>query len=366
VAVAYYLDHESPRDIVVITTAKKRDSLDWDSEFAEVAIGRIESVAGKLTVDSWNNINKYKDLHGAFFIFDEQRLIGRGKWVKAFLRIARKNRWILLSATPGDTWLDYIPVFVANGFYSSRTDFLQQHVIWKPYIKYPVVQRYVGVNRLVKLRNDLLVQMRYARQTVRHTKTVWVDYDQELWNTVVKDRWHPYEDRPIRDAAELFALMRRVVNSDSTRVEAVEALLRARKRAIVFYTFNYELEALRGLGLQLEDRGDKPIVFAEWNGHRHEEIPDTERWCYLVQYTAGSEGWNCISTDTMCFYSLTSSYKKWEQSHGRIDRMNTSYLDLYYFVLRSDTPIDRAIWRSLKAKKDFNYRDFPLQQLEWG
>lgn len=359
VAVEYYRTKEAPKDVYVITTAKKRDTLDWEEEFSNFAIYKTEdtTVAGILHVDSWNNIDKYKKVTGAFFIFDEQRLVGRGNWVKAFLTIARKNRWILLSATPGDTWLDYIPVFVANGFYRNRKDFELQHVMWAPYVNYPKVERYVNVNQLVKHRNNLLVHMRYYREAVRHSKSLLVDYDLELWETVTKRRWNPYEDRPVKDAAELFALMRRVVNTHPSRVEAVEGLLRAHKRLIVFYTFNYELDLLRALY--------ESYTVAEYNGHKHEEIPATDSWVYLVQYTAGSEGWNCTETDAMCFYSLTSSYKKWEQAHGRIDRLNTKFAKLFYYLLKSDTLIDRSMWRSLKAKKDFNYRDVDLVQLDW-
>ena len=353
VALKYWQLNESPRKVYVITTAKKRDSIDWITEASVLNVN-----ADLLTVDSWNNIKKYEKVYGAFFIFDEQRLVGRGEWVKAFLRISRKNHWIMLSATPGDTWMEYIPVFVANGFYKNRTDFIEQHVEFVPFSKYPKVKRYHNVARLVKHRNNLLVRMRFYKETIRHTKIVWTDYDVEQWETVVKKRWNPWLDKPIRDAGELFALMRRVVNGDPSRVRAVEGLLRAHNRLIVFYNFNYELEALRGL------YGSVPM--AEWNGHKHEEIPDTEKWLYLVQYTAGSEGWNCISTDAMCFYSLTSSYKKWEQAHGRIDRLNTPFLDLFYHVLRSKTQIDSAIWRSLGAKKDFNFNDFDLKMLDWN
>jgi hypothetical protein len=353
VALAYYKQNESQRNIYVITTAKKRDTLDWISEASALNLD-----SDLLVIDSWNNIQKYDKVVGAFFIFDEQRLVGRGKWVKAFLKIARKNRWIMLSATPGDTWMDYIPVFVANGFYPNRTEFLREHVVFAPYAKYPKILRYLSVNKLVKHRNNVLVRMRFEKETVRHTKIVWTDYNVEMWETVVKQRWNPWLNKPIKDAGELFALMRRVVNGDTSRVRAVEGLLRAHNRLIVFYNFNYELEALRGLNGLVELR--------EWNGHKHEEIPDTEKWLYLVQYIAGSEGWNCISTDAMCFYSLTSSYKKWEQAHGRIDRINTPFLNLFYHVLRSKTQIDTAIWRSLSAKKDFNFNEFDLKMLAWN
>lgn len=353
-ALAYYFTREAPADLYVITTAKKRDSFDWEDSAVKFGISNVEGVgfAGKLTVDSWNNIGKYADVRGAFFIFDEQRLVGTGKWVRAFLSIAKHNRWILLSATPGDTWLDYAPVFVANGYYKNVTEFKREHVIYAPYVRYPKVDRYVSVNRLVKYRNHLLVDMPYERHTKRHTHIVKVGFNQEDMDKIVKRRWHPLENRPLRDAGEVSSVMRRVVNSDVSRLEAVLGLLAKHPRLIVFYNHNPELEMLRSLS--------EYVPLAEWNGHKHQPIPNTDRWLYLVQYQSGSEGWNCTSTDAMVFYSLTYSYKMWHQAHGRTDRLNTPYQDLHYYVLRSDSPIDAAVWRALSHKKNFNERDLKL------
>jgi len=348
VALYYYMQEAPFSALIVITTAKKRDSLDWNGEAAMFGIGRTEdsTVAGVLTVDSWNNIDKYIDCENCFFIFDEQRLVGSGAWVKAFLKIAKRNRWVMLSATPGDTWLDYIPVFVANGFYKNRTEFKREHVVYSPFTKFPKVDRYLGVQKLVKLRSQILVHMLYPHEAIREYTTVWVDHDKALLKEVVDKRWHVYKDRPIKNVAELFYVMRRVVNSDPSRLEAVERIAKKAKRVVVFYTFNYELEILRTLSPE--------HMVAEWNGFRHEEIPNTESWIYLVQYVAGAEGWNCTSTDTMIFYSLTYSYKQWEQSHGRIDRMNTPFAKLFYYSLRSKTFIDRNVWKALKEKKSFS------------
>ena len=357
VAVAYYMANEQPKDIYVITTAKKRDSLDWSKEFAQHAVGwhADATVAGILTVDSWNNLSKYAEVEDAFFIFDEQRLEGSGTWVKAFLKIAKANNWIMLSATPGDTWLDYIPVFVANGFYRNRTEFKREHVVYAPFTKFPKVQRYLGTSRLNKLRNQILVHMPYDKLTVRHTVTRYVEYNEELIRSVIKNRWHIYQNRPIRDVAELFALMRRIVNTDPSRMTEIRELLTMHPKMVVFYNFNYELERLRAL--------QDVTTVSEWNGHKHELIPETDSWAYLVQYVAGSEAWECTETDTITFYSLTYSYKLWEQSHGRIDRLNTPFTDLFYYILRSKSVTDAAVWQSLKAKKNFNVANYPMESL---
>lgn len=487
-SLAYYLENYDDLDIYVITTAKKRDSLDWETDAAKFGIGKETdaTVAGVLTVDSWNNISKYEGVKGAFFIFDEQRLVGSGSWTRAFLKIARQNQWILLSATPGDTWLDYIPVFVANGFYKNRTEFLREHVVYNRFSKFPKVDRYIEQGKLINNKAKILVHMPYERHTTRVTENILVDHDANLLEKVLSKRWHVYEERPLRDVAELFLVMRKVVNSSSTRSEAIRSLMSKHPRLIVFYNFDFELEALRSLARSIEKekksettqehescigpntklltednasstkrsiisslettsnstqfgssgrkhlstgpdatclenpwltstpahtpysesdcetdkkristastagspcppaphsvtsststttsttstpRKDGPTTttsssrfsVAEWNGHKHQPIPKTDSWLYLVQYQAGSEGWNCVETDAMVFYSLTYSYKNWHQAHGRIDRMNTPFSTLYYYVLMSNSVIDRAIWSALSKKKSFNESRF--------
>lgn len=374
-AAVYYLKNEAPKPVYVITTAKKRDSLDWEAEFVKLAIGKVDSVAGVLTVDSWNNIGKYTGITGGFFIFDEQRLVGSGGWVKAFLKIARANRWILLSATPGDAWVDYIPVFVANGFYRTRTEFKDRHVIYSYRHKFPKIERYVGEARLQQLRSQVLVDMPYERHTIRHVHEIQVDYDRDLMRKVMIDRWHVYENRPLRDIAELFLVMRKVANTDTSRLNAIRSLISTHPRVIVFYNFDYELEALRSAlspdqvsSKSSDTRSQKPngaecsLQVSEWNGHRHDPLPTSERWVYLVQYTAGAEGWNCTTTDSVVFYSLTYSYKQWEQAHGRIDRLNTPFTDLHYYVLKSTASIDKAVWAALCNKKSFQESAYMRQK----
>jgi hypothetical protein len=335
-ALAYYVTLAPWVRLVVITTAKKRDSNDWEDE--------AKLWGCEITVDSWNNLPAYEDVEGAFFIFDEQRVVGSGVWVNAFLTVAKKNQWILLSATPGDTWMDYIPVFVANGFYKNRTEFVQTHVVYSRFTKYPKVERILGARSLSLYLSAILVDMPYERHTVRHTVDVYVDFDREVFDVAWKRRWNYLEQRPIRSVAELFSLGRRVINSDPSRLDRIKDLLIEHPRMIIFYNFDYELEILR----QLE------VTRAEWNGHKHEEIPETDEWVYLVQYKAGAEGWNCIATNCALFYSATYSYRDFEQAKGRIDRLNTPFIDLWYFVLRSSCVIDVAINRTLGDKKNFN------------
>lgn len=328
--------------LYIITTARKRDTKDWEEEGAPFLLSGF-------TVDSWNNIAKYKNVKDAFFIFDEQRVVGSGTWVKSFLSIAKKNRWILLSATPGDTWTDYIPVFVANGFYKNRTAFMQEHVIFSRFAKYPKIDRYVATKKLERLRRQIVVNMEFEKPTTQHHKDVICDYDRMIFRTVLKDRWDPFKNEPIQDISGVCYCMRKVVNSDESRIRNVSDILNKRHKAIIFYNFDYELEALRNLDCRI----------AEWNGHKHEPIPKSDdRWAYLVQYTAGAEGWNCTDTDTLIFFSQNYSYKVMVQAAGRIDRMNTPYRDLYYYHLKSSAPIDIAISRALKAKKNFNEKIF--------
>lgn len=395
VAVAYYQKREKPRDVYVITTAKKRESLDWEGEFARIGVGKKPdgTVAGVLHVDSWNNIANYTGIKNAFFIFDEQRVVGKGLWSKAFIDIAKRNRWIMLSATPGDTWLDYVPVFIANGFYKSRSEFNREHVVFKPYVRYPKVERYQNVRTLILHRNSLLVHMPYERRTRRHIRDVLVEHDQLAFKRAVKDRWHVYENRPLTNVSELFSVMRRIASTHPSRLRILRELVATHAKIIIFYNYNYELAMLRefledewisptenprlenaetgsGSGKNTRTVGEhgstsetshtqESFAVAEWNGSKHQPIPQTDRWVYLVQYTAGAEGWNCIDTNTVIFFSPPWSYKLYEQAMGRIDRLNTPFTDLYYFRFVTNSLIDKLVLRALAEKRNFNLRNLP-------
>lgn len=346
---------DPPKDLYIITTARKRDTLEWDGELSPFLMSTHDDInlySNKIIVDSWNNIKKYADVKNAFFIFDEQRVVGSGAWVKAFLKIAKSNQWILLSATPGDSWSDYIPVFIANGFYKNRTEFTREHIVYKRFSKFPQVDRYINTGRLIRLRKRILVDMDFKRQTISHHEDVYVKYNIAMYKDAGKTRWDPYKDEPIENAGVLCYVWRKIVNTDASRQTALLELIEKHPKAIVFYNFDYELEILKNLNY-----GDG-VEIAEWNGHAHQPIPHGKKWIYLVQYTAGCEGWNCITTDTIIFYSQNYSYKVMEQASGRINRLNTPYTDLYYYHLKSRSGIDLAISKALSKKKNFNEGKF--------
>lgn len=354
--IAYYYQSEfmkKPVDLYIITTARKRDTLEWDHECARFGFSTDpENSMGnvRVTIDSWNNIGKYVGVSDCFFLFDEQRVVGYGAWVKSFLKITKHNRWILLSATPGDTWMDYVPVFIANGFYKNKTEFCRRHVVYNRFARYPQVSRFVEEKHLNRLRNSILVTMDFQRETVAHHERIVIGFDREKYDSVMRSRWNIFKDQPIMEASELCQTLRRIVGADPGRLAKIREVMKTHPKVIIFYNYDYELEILR----QLQDE----VIVAEWNGHKHESIPNGDRWAYLVQYTAGAEGWNCITTDTIIFYSQSYSYKAMIQAAGRIDRLNTPYTDLWYYHLVSMSKIDMAIARALRNKRNFNESAF--------
>ena len=353
-----YSKMTNPRDLYIITTAKKRDSKEWEEEMIPFLMTMYDI---KIVVDSWNNIGKYRSVENAFFIFDEQRLVGSGAWVNHFYRLTGTgryrtletgNHWVLLSATPGDSWSDYIPVFVANKFYKTKTEFLERHAIYNHFSKYPKIDRYCEEKRLERLRNCILVNIESQKHTIHHKEYICVNYDIENLRKVMRDRWDIFKDEPINDGAQLCYACRKVVNMNSNRIIKVQELLQSHPKAIIFYNFDYELEMLKTMCEEMN------YVKGEWNGHKHDPLPEGEAWVYLVQYTAGAEGWNCITTDTIIFFSLNYSYKTTKQASGRIDRRNTPFVDLYYYFIITSSWIDKAIKQALVHKKNFNEKKY--------
>lgn len=367
-----------PRPLYIITTARKRDTGEWENELRRFGFEKNGENEIEYTIDSWNNLHKYAKVYGGFFIFDEQRVVGKGKWVKSFYRVARKNQWILLTATPGDTWLDYIPVFIANGFYRNRSEFLAEHAVYNPYItKFPKIDRFTEVGLLEKHRRAITVRMVYEKHTKRHWNNIELDYDKDLYKQIWKDRWDPWKEEPIKDISGCCYLLRKVSNTSSERVKTALWLTLNSKthKAVIFYNYDYELTMLKDDIEQMvsEAMENDPTGFsamygsfeiAEWNGHKHQPIPRSGSWVYLVQYNAGAEGWNCVETDTEIFFSQNYSYKMMEQAAGRIDRMNTPFEDLYYYILKTDSPIDKAISKAITNKKTFNEHKYWMEEAE--
>ena len=351
-----YIPMKNPQDLIIISTAKKRDSKEWLGELANYLLypdkdGRT-NFGNTVIVDSWNNIGKYKDIRDAFFVLDEQRLVSYGAWTKSFLKIAKANNWILLSATPGDSYVEYLPVFLANGFFKNKSEFNREHVVFSRYTKYPKIEKYTNTTRLDRLRNRLLITMDYHHDIQKHDINIPCEYDKVKYREVMRNRWNPYKEEPIQDAGGMCHVLRRVVNEDPSRQVALLEILENYKRAIIFYNYNYERDILLNLAYE------EGTEVAEWTGHAHQPIPEGDQWVYICQYNSASEGWNCIRTNCVIFYSQNYSYKIMTQAAGRIDRLNTSYDELFYYHLKSTASIDLAISKALKEKRNFNERRF--------
>lgn len=351
-----YKPMTNPKDLIIITTAKKRDSLEWLGELTHYLLYPDENGKTKfgntIIVDSWNNIGKYENLKDAFFLLDEQRLVSYGSWTKTFLKIAKYNDWIMLSATPADTYSDYLPVFLANGYFRTKTEFNHEHVVFSRFTKYPKIDRYINTTRLDRLVQRTLVTMDYTHKINKHNEDVFCSYDVRLYHDTIKNRWNYFENEPLKDAGGLCYALRRIVNSHESRQVKLLEILENHPRAIIFYSYNYERDILLSLAY------GEDVEVAEWTGHKHEPVPQSEKWVYICQYTSACEGWECTRTNCTIFFSQTYSYKVLTQAAGRVDRLNTPYDDLYYYHLRSRSGIDLAITRALNSKKKFNERKF--------
>lgn len=351
-----YTPMKTPRDLIIITTAKKRDSLDWLGELANFCLYPDEngytSFGNKIIIDSWNNIKKYKEVENSFILLDEQRLVSYGAWTKSFLRMAKSNDWILLSATPADSYVEFLPVFLANGFFKNKSEFNREHVIFSRYTKFPKIERYVNTRRLDRLRDRILVNMYYEHKIDKHNEDIYCNYDKLLYREVMRTRWNPYKEEPIQDAGSLCLVLRRVVNSDESRQSAILQILEDHPKVIIFYNHNYERDILLNLAYP------EGTEVAEWTGHAHQPIPKGNNWVYICQYNSACEGWECTRTNCIIFYSQNYSYKVMTQAAGRIDRLNTKYDCLYYYNLKSKSSIDLAISKALREKRKFNERRF--------
>lgn len=348
-----YIPMKKPKDLYIITVAKKRDDLEWDGELTPFLLSRdpeLNHYDNKVIVDSWQNIKKHSDVKGAFFIFDEDKICGKGAWSKAFLKIAKNNDWIVLSATSGDRWEDYETIFIANKFFRNRTEMRENHYIYNRFTKYPQVTGYRNEGRLIRLRNKILIDMDFERHTTQHHEDIYCNYDIHKYKYVMRNRWDIYKNEPIQQASGLCYTLRRVVNEDESRQVALLELVEEYPRIIVFYSHDYERDILLGMHY-----GDG-VEVAEYSGHKHEAIPKSNRWVYVVNYTSGAEAWNTVATNCIVFYSQTYSYKTLHQACGRIDRLTTSYKDLYYYHFKSRSGIDLAISKALSKKKKFNER----------
>ena len=347
-----------PPDLYILTTAKKRNDKEWEEElvpfllYPDPKTHITQRYGNKVVIDSWQNIKKYTDVVGAQFIFDENKISGKGVWAKSFLKITKSNEWIILSATNGDKWEDYETVFLAHRFFRNRTDFRDNHLVYNQYSKFPDVIGYRNETRLCRLRDRLIVDMDFERHTTQIHEDVYCQYDMMKYREAMRKRWDPYKEEPINQASSLCYVLRHIVNDNESRQVKLLELIEDHPRSIIFYNFDFELDILLNLAYP------EGTIVAQYNGHCHDKLPESDRWVYIFQYTSGCEAWNTISTDTIIFYSQNYSYKVLVQASGRIDRLTTPYTELHYYHLKSYASIDVAITKALRQKKKFNERKF--------
>lgn len=340
----FYCKNYSNKKLLIITTAQKRNNGEWLEECKVFGLNPI--------IDSWNNIKKYDNYENYFIIFDEDHLTGYGAWSKAFIKMAKHNDWLVLTGTPGDNYAEFMTVFIAKGWYKNKRDFEEQHVIYSRYSKYPKVDRYINQGLLEVRRRDILVKMFVDKRAIVHKEVIITQYDISKYKKAYKDK-RDENNKPFKNATAFCLYLRKICNEDVSKVVKVRELLLKHNKVIIFYNYLYEKEILLKLLKTM-----KTFNVGEYNGQHHDDIPIGERWAYLCQYTAASEGWNCLLCDTMIFFSMSYSYKAMEQAAGRINRINTPYKDLYYYYLRTTSSIDLSINRALSTKRNFNESTF--------
>lgn len=340
----FYCKNYSNKKLLIITTAQKRNNGEWLEECKVFGLKPI--------IDSWNNIRKYEKYENCFIIFDEDHLTGYGAWSKTFIKMAKCNDWLVLTGTPGDNYSEFMTVFIAKGWYKNKRDFEENHVIYSRYSKYPKVDRYINKGLLEKHRRDILVKMFVEKHPRVHKEIVITQYDISKYKKAYKEK-RDENNKPFKNATAFCLYLRKICNEDESKIVKVRELLLKHNKVIIFYNYIYEKEILLKLLKTM-----KTFNVGEYNGQHHDDIPIGERWAYLCQYTAASEGWNCLLCDTMIFFSMSYSYKAMEQAAGRINRVNTPYKDLYYYYLRTASSIDLSINRALSTKRNFNESTF--------
>lgn len=339
-----YIDKVYPSGTVyIITPARKRNTGEW---FDDIRKNDMDET--RFVVDSWNNLSKYKDVKDAFFLFDEQKVSGKGTWAKSLIRIAKSNQWILLSATPGDTYDDYATVLIANGFVRNRTTWYDEYCVTKSQPFFHIVD-HKNKDVIDMMIRRIFIKMDYQSDKKRIERVIPIQArsageEKEILMT----HKAPGAQMPFTTFAAAIAYVRMNCYDKSKKTEALRKIIEKHKKIIVFYNFLSEKLEIERAAI------DANVTINFYNGQRHDPIPDTDEWVYGVQYNSGAEAWNCITTNAMVFYSPNYSYKTMEQAHGRIDRVNSPYECLYYYMLLNELNIDNKVMNALSSKKDFN------------
>ena len=342
---AYYMRCWSHLDLYIITTSKKRNAGEWEEEIAKLGCPPPKAI------DSWNRLKNYRMVSDAFFLFDEHKVGGHGKWAQSMITIAKKNKWILLTATPGDVWDDYASIFIANEFVKNKTTWNEDFCIFDRISKYPKIIGYQREDVLKNMRDAVLVPMEYQSEKVPIPYVIpyKVDHEEEAYVLARRKSLRHPEMRAFRNTSAMFAYMRMNLPDKESKIQALADVLKKEPKAIIFYNFTPEKYEIENAARQVN------IPFFQYNGQIKDNVPDGDTWVYAVQYTAGAEAWNCITCRTVIFYSMNYSYKVMTQAKGRIDRCNSPFDELhYYYFISPDFEIDQEILNALTRKEKFN------------
>ena len=133
------------------------------------------------------------------------------------------------------------------------------------------------------------------------------------------------------------------------KLQAFQELLESTNdRLIVFYNFNAELEALKGICDSVERpysvvNGESKDLYA----YEHESGSIT-----LIQYQAGAMGLNLQKANKIVYFTPPLSSELFEQSKKRIHRVGQSKTCFYYYLTCGGS-IEEKIYRTLAMRKSY-------------
>lgn len=119
-------------------------------------------------------------------------------------------------------------------------------------------------------------------------------------------------------------------------------------RLIVFYNFNAELEALKGI---CESVG-RSISLVNGQGRDLLSYENDNSSITLIQYQAGAMGLNLQKSNRIIYYTPPLSSELFEQSKKRIHRIGQSKTCFYYYLTCKGS-VEEKIYKTLAMRRDY-------------